>query len=116
MADVKIQRGKHEGSQEERGMERHRAGTPARMGDWWTQDLFTMNPFALMRRMQEEMDRAFASSLGLWRGRGGRPRRWRSRAPQCRPVGMLKRRPGDCRRPSRAGFRTPRAWPGSCPA
>jgi HSP20 family protein len=71
MADVKIQRGKHEGSQEERGMERHRAGTPARMGDWWTQDLFTMNPFALMRRMQEEMDRAFASSFGLWRGRGG---------------------------------------------
>ncbi len=70
MADVKVQKGKHEGAQEEKGMERHGAGAPARRGDWWTQDLFTMNPFALMRRMSEEMDRAFGSSLGLWRGRG----------------------------------------------
>jgi HSP20 family protein len=55
--------------EQERGIERTGGGTPARRGDW-TQDLFTMNPFAMMRRLSEEMDRAFGSSTGLWRGAG----------------------------------------------
>lgn len=71
MAEVKIEKNKQENKQEkeEKSMERHGGALSRR--DWWSQDLFTMNPFALMRRLSEEMDRAFTSSLGLWRGSGG---------------------------------------------
>jgi len=35
-----------------------------------SRDLFGFSPFAMMRRLSEEMDRAFASNLGLSRGFG----------------------------------------------
>lgn len=71
MADVKVRKEQHEHkAQEEKGMERRGGGGIARRSDWLTQDLFTMNPFAMMRRLTDEMDRAFGSSVGLWRGAG----------------------------------------------
>ena len=57
MADVKVQN--REKQQESRG------GALSRRGD-----MYTMNPFAMMRRLSEEMDRAFATSFGLPHGFG----------------------------------------------
>lgn len=37
---------------------------------WPSRDVFGFSPFSMMRRLSEEMDRAFASSLGLGRGFG----------------------------------------------
>ena len=71
MADVKVDKREQEQS---RSLERQPRGGLARRGDWWSQDLFTMNPFSMMRRLSEEMDRAFGTSLGL--PRGGAEDRW----------------------------------------
>lgn len=60
MADVKVEKREQGRETEQRGV--------TRRGEYSPGDLFTMNPFALMRRLSEEMDRAFASSFGLWRG------------------------------------------------
>lgn len=71
MADVKVEKttseqNRHQNRPEEqRSMERRRTEEPQRM-----QDMFAANPFSLMRRLSEEMDRAFASSFGLWRPTG----------------------------------------------
>lgn len=70
MADVRVEKTSSEQQQQgrERGVERHRPGQLER-GEWYQSDIFT-NPFALMRRLSEEMDRAFSTSFGLWRGAG----------------------------------------------
>ena len=49
--------------QRERGVARRQEYFPSR-------DLFAFSPFAMMRRLTEEMDRAFASSFGLSRESG----------------------------------------------
>src|ERR1051325_10158034 len=36
-----------------------------------SRDLFSFSPFSMMRRLSEEMDRAFSSNFGLTRGFGG---------------------------------------------
>jgi len=43
-----------------------------RFGEYWpsTRDFFA-NPFSMMRRLSEEMDRAFSTSLGLGKEMGG---------------------------------------------
>jgi HSP20 family protein len=51
-------------AERERSMTRRGGFSPAR-------DLFGFNPFSMMRRISEEMDRAFSSSFGLARGSGG---------------------------------------------
>jgi HSP20 family protein len=58
MADTKQQQ-----QQQERGVQRRQDYSPSR-------DLFSFSPFSMMRRLSEEMDRAFASSMGLSRGSG----------------------------------------------
>jgi HSP20 family protein len=78
MADTKTEKrtGEHE---QGRGtaMERRESGTtPARRGEWWPQELYSMHPFSMFRRLSEEMDRAFNSSFGLWGGRGGEMGLW----------------------------------------
>ena len=70
MADIKVRKENQKQKREEQGMEPRGGAEPAPRADWPTQDLFTMNPFAMMRRLTDEMDRAFGSSLGLWRGAG----------------------------------------------
>lgn len=57
MADVKV---------EKRTPERERERGVARWGE--PHEFATFNPFSLMRRLSDEMDRAFASSFGLWPG------------------------------------------------
>ena len=59
MADVKVQKG----TSQERGVTRREEYFPSR-------DLFSFDPFAMMRRLSEEMDRAFGSTFGLSRTMG----------------------------------------------
>ncbi len=59
MADVKVQNR----TSPERSVTRREDYHPSR-------DLFSFDPFAMMRRLSEEMDRAFGSSFGLSRGMG----------------------------------------------
>ena len=61
MADNKVQKAAE--SQREQGVARRQDYYPSR-------DLFSFSPFSMMRRLSEEMDRAFASSFGLSRGFG----------------------------------------------
>jgi HSP20 family protein len=61
MADNKVQ--KTSESQRQHGMARRQEYYPSR-------DLFSFSPLSMMRRLSEEMDRAFASSFGLSRGFG----------------------------------------------
>ncbi len=65
MADTKAQTtSTQSGSPErERSITRRGEYLPGR-------DLFSFSPFAMMRRLSEEMDRAFSSSFGLGRGAG----------------------------------------------
>ena len=37
-----------------------------RQDSWPSRDLFALSPFSMMRRLSEEMDRAFARSVGVW--------------------------------------------------
>lgn len=60
MADTKVQ---NPTSEQSSGIARRREYDPWR-------DLFNPNPFAMMRRLSEEMDRAFSGNLGLRRGFG----------------------------------------------
>lgn len=62
MADTKVQNPTAE-QQTGTGVARRQEYYPAR-------DLFSFSPFAMMRRLSEEMDRAFSSSFGLSRGYG----------------------------------------------
>ena len=59
MADVKVQNR----TSQERGVARREDYSPSR-------DLFNFDPFAMMRRLSEEMDRAFGSTFGLQRSMG----------------------------------------------
>jgi len=59
MAETKIQKQ----TAEQRDVARREDYSPSR-------DLFSFSPFSMMRRLSEEMDRAFASSLGMSRGFG----------------------------------------------
>jgi HSP20 family protein len=67
MAEAKPQTQSSEKQQqqqrEQRGITRRQEYYPAR-------DLFNFSPFAMMRRLSEEMDRALGSTFGLWRGFG----------------------------------------------
>jgi HSP20 family protein len=63
MAEAKVQ---NQPTQEQRGVARREEHFPA------VRDFFTLDPFAMMRRLSEEMDRAFGSSFGLTRSMGQR--------------------------------------------
>jgi len=76
MADVKVQKRESEQEQQRGGAVERRGGGALSPVDIWSHDLFTMNPFAMMRRLSEEMDRAFGTSFGLWRGTGGEAGAW----------------------------------------
>jgi len=62
MADVKVENQRAE-SQRNQGRELEQRGGAA-LGRRGERELW-LNPFSLMRRLSDEMDRAFASSLGL---------------------------------------------------
>lgn len=70
MADTKAQTASGQsGATQNASSERERSVT--RRGEYLPgRDLFSFSPFAMMRRLSEEMDRAFASSFGLHRGVG----------------------------------------------
>jgi HSP20 family protein len=74
MADVKVEKQQQQSQQQQeqgRAMERRGGGgMMARRGEFFPSELFTLSPFAMMRRLSEEMDRAFGSSFGLFRGAG----------------------------------------------
>ena len=59
MAETKIQQ-KSSGEQQQ--------GITRRQENWPVRDAFGFSPFSMMRRLSEEMDRAFSSSFGLGRG------------------------------------------------
>src|SRR5215470_14332061 len=61
VAEAKVQ---SQPSQEQRGLARREEYFPS------TRDFFTLDPFAMMRRLSEEMDRAFGSTFGLSRTMG----------------------------------------------
>jgi HSP20 family protein len=63
MAEAKVQ---NQPTQEQRGLARREEYSPS------MRDFFTLDPFAMMRRLSEEMDRAFGSSFGLTRSMGQR--------------------------------------------
>ncbi|MBZ5583391.1 MAG: hypothetical protein LAQ30_14510, partial [Acidobacteriia bacterium] len=64
MADTKTQTHNPTSEQQQRGVSRRQDYSPP------GRDLFSLSPFSMMRRLSEEMDRAFASSFGLSRGLG----------------------------------------------
>jgi HSP20 family protein len=60
MADIKVQ---NKSSERERNV--------ARRSDYWpSRDVFGFSPFSLLRRLNDEMDRAFGSTFGLTRAMG----------------------------------------------
>ena len=61
MAESKVQ------SQRETSGQQREQGITRRQEYWPSRDLFSFSPFAMMRRLTEEMDRAFSSSFGLSR-------------------------------------------------
>jgi HSP20 family protein len=63
MAEAKVQ---NQPTQEQRGLARREEFLPS------MRDFFTLDPFAMMRRLSEEMDRAFGSTFGLTRTMGQR--------------------------------------------
>jgi HSP20 family protein len=63
VAESKVQ---NQPTQEQRGLARREEFLPS------MRDFFTLDPFAMMRRLSEEMDRAFGSSFGLTRTMGQR--------------------------------------------
>jgi len=73
MAETKLQ---SQTSEQQRQAESQRHSTENQRSlshrpDYYpSRDLFSFSPFAMMRRLSEEMDRAFGSSYGLWRSSG----------------------------------------------
>ena len=61
MAETRLQ---SETSEQQRSVARRQEYYPAR-------DLYSLSPFAMMRRLTEEMDRAFGNSFGPWGLYGG---------------------------------------------
>jgi HSP20 family protein len=72
MADIKVQ---NPSSEQQRNpattQQQQRGGGVTRWGEYWPspRDFFA-NPFGMMRRLSEEMDRAFSTSSGLGREMG----------------------------------------------
>ncbi|HLH18077.1 MAG TPA: Hsp20/alpha crystallin family protein [Bryobacteraceae bacterium] len=64
MAETKLQNAPSERQQTQPATQQGQRGLARREG-LFPRDLFTMSPFSMMRRLSEEMDRAFASSFGL---------------------------------------------------
>ena len=60
MADTKVQNPQTE---QQTGVSRRQEYYPSR-------DVYSFSPFAMLRRLSEEMDRAFSSNFGLMRGSG----------------------------------------------
>ena len=58
MADTKVQ---NPATEHQTGVAQRQEYRPAR-------DTFSFSPFAMMRRLTDEMDRAFSSTFGLTRG------------------------------------------------
>src|SRR5579883_2469972 len=72
MAEIKTQhapserRGNQPQQPAQQGSQEQQRGLARReQGYFPPRDLFTLSPFSMMRRLSEEMDRAFASSFGL---------------------------------------------------
>ena len=65
MAESKLQTQPSE--QQRQSNEQQQRGISRRQEYYPSRDLFSFGPFAMMRRLTEEMDRAFGSSYGLWR-------------------------------------------------
>src|SRR5689334_14462785 len=61
MADTKVQ---NPSTERQSGITRRQEYSPSR-------EPFSFSPFSMMRRLSEEMDRAFSSNFGLMRGFGG---------------------------------------------
>lgn len=70
MADIKVENKPSEQRNQPVHTQQQRAGI-TRWGDYWpTPREFFSNPFGLMRRLSDEMDRAFSTSMGLGREMG----------------------------------------------
>jgi len=67
MAEAKTQQSP--ATEQQRNLARRQEYYPAR-------DVFNFSPFAVMRRLSEEMDRAFSSTFGLTRGWSGDAAGW----------------------------------------
>jgi HSP20 family protein len=67
MAETKLQNAPSERQQTQQGQPQQQGqrGLARRETHFPGRELFTMSPFSMMRRLSEEMDRAFASSFGL---------------------------------------------------
>lgn len=65
MADTKVQNQTSENRKPE--TQQQRGGLARRESYYPSRDLFNFSPFAMMRRLSEEMDRAFSSSMGMGR-------------------------------------------------
>jgi HSP20 family protein len=81
MAEVDVKKSSGQSStdaQTSKGLQRQERGTDVSRSRGWDPfgsslipaDLFSANPFSLMRRMSEEMDRAFGNFFGQTSGRG----------------------------------------------
>jgi|SRR5579883_1061070 len=67
MADTKLQNApSNSPSTQPTSRQNEQQRSPARRQEY-PSDLFSLSPFSMMRRLSEEMDRAFASSFGLSR-------------------------------------------------
>jgi len=67
MAETKLQNAPAERQQAQQGQSQQQGqrGIARRESFFPGRELFSMSPFSMMRRLTEEMDRAFASSFGL---------------------------------------------------
>jgi HSP20 family protein len=78
MADVKVQNQSKEQQQprEQQQREQQQRGLSRRQEYYPSRELFGFSPFSMMRRLTEEMDRAFGSTFGLGRGFGSEQGAW----------------------------------------
>lgn len=70
MADTKVQNESQNQSSVQRQSSGQQRAVSRRQEYYPSRDLFSFSPFSIMRRLTEEMDRAFASSFGLPRAFG----------------------------------------------
>lgn len=74
MADTRTQQ--QQSPQQQSSADQQRS-LSRRQEEWPSRDMFGFSPFSMMRRLSEEMDRAFASSFGIGHGGG----QWTSFTP-----------------------------------
>lgn len=67
MADTRTQN-QSQSQPQTSGQQQQQRGVTRRQEHWPSRDMFGFSPFSMMRRLSEEMDRAFNSSFGLSRG------------------------------------------------